>query len=141
MGISNATLTKKDKKILQVASQMGNMGMNRLTVEQIAKEAGTRADFIYERLSDAEFKRLFFETLRSSLAIETPAILKKFVEEAKKGSFKHGKLILEISGLYSEETNINLRGKLDVTESPFESDMDRAEFLKDTLGRHGLKGD
>lgn len=133
MGITDAKLSKRDKKILQFASQMGSMGMNRLTVEQIAIEVGCKPDFICKRLSDLEFRRLFFETLKSSLAVETPAILKRFVEEARNGSFKHGKLILEISGLYSEETNINLRGKLDVTESPFKSDEDRAAFLKATL--------
>ena len=53
--------------------------------------------------------------------------------EAKAGSFKHGKLILELSGLYNEETNLNVNATVAVGESPFKSEEDRSKFLKATL--------
>ena len=136
MGVKEANLSRKDRKILQFAAQSGGMGLERLTVEQISKGTGCSADFIYKRLADPDFKTLFFETLKTSLAVETPAILKTFVEAAKSGSFKHGKLILELAGLYSEEANLNLKTKVELGESPFKSEEAKVNFIKATLGKY-----
>ena len=132
--ITDIKLSKKDKKILKFASQSGQKGHDRLTIEQIALDTGCTEDYIYSKLSDVTFRGLFFETLKTSLAVEVPAILQMFVKEAKGGSFKHGKLILEIAGVYNEETNINLKAKVDLEGSPFASEEDKAKFVRATFG-------
>lgn len=133
MGSGDMKLSRRDIKILQFAAQASGTHMDRFTLEQISKDAGCTVEFIHKRLSDFEFRSLFFETLKTSLAVETPAILQKFVLEAKSGSFKHGKLILELAGLYNEETNVNVNANVTVGESPFRSAEDRSKFLQATL--------
>lgn len=133
MGVSDMKLSRRDIRILKFAAQAGGTDMDRFTLEQIANDSGCTVEFIHKRLSDFEFRNLFFETLKTSLAVETPAILQKFVMEAKSGSFKHGKLILELAGLYNEETNVNVNANVTVGESPFRSAEDRSKFLQATL--------
>lgn len=135
MGALDIKLSAQDKRILRFASQSGNLGRARMTAEQIARDAECSEDYLYDRLNDTMFRTLFFETLRASLAVETPAILHKFVEAAKEGSFRHGKLILEIAGVYSEETSLNLKAEVGVAGSPFESDDEKAAFVKATFGK------
>lgn len=127
------SLSQRDKEILKFAVNSGASGQGRVTIEQIADGTGCTVDYIYKRLSNLEFRSLFFETLRSCLAVEIPAILEKFVEAARDGSYRHGKLVLEIAGLYNAETNVNLKADVGVRESPFKSDKDRKRFLEETL--------
>jgi len=141
MSHSDMKLSRMDKKILRFAAQAGGTNMDRFTIEQISTDTGCTVDFIHKRLSDQDFRSLFFDTLRTSLAVETPAILQRFVMEAKAGSFKHGKLILELSGLYNEETNLNVNATVAVGESPFKSEEDRSKFLKATLQEYLPEGE
>jgi len=77
---------------------------------------------------------LFITSITNSLVMETPAILHTFTEAAKEGSFKHGKMILEITGVYQEKQRVELGGKIEVGDSPFKDDDERISFLKATVG-------
>jgi len=124
------SLKPKDKKILAAAMKCGEQ---RLTLKGIAAEAGVTTKFICDRLKVPEFKQLFIEAMQSSLVAETPAILHTFTQAAKEGSFQHGKLVLELTGVHQEKQKVDLTAKMEVQDSLFKSDEERREFMRDTL--------
>lgn len=127
-------LSRADKKLLQAALESGQN--SRLTMDEIAEKTGRSVSYVYERLQDPEFKAMFMESMRVSMVAESPAILQKFAELAKEGSFKHGKLVLELSGLYAEESKLTVDAHVASVESPFGSDEEKADFLRATLSKH-----
>jgi len=122
-------LTDLEKKVLKIVSSEAG---RRLTVEELADRVGCQASTVYKRLQNKEFRDLFMEAMRNSIAASVPEVMNAFIDRAKTGSFKHGKLILEVSGIYEETKNI----KADVgmsEESPFKDDNETKDFLKKTL--------
>lgn len=129
----DANLSAVERRILKAVRETAR---SRITLESLAEKAKCKPDIIYKRLEEnEEFNRLFKETMVTSLLVEVPEILHVFVEKAKEGSFKHGKLILDIAGVYEEKKKIDLNGTVNVEESPFASPEERREFLKATLAR------
>lgn len=123
-------LTELEQRLLKTISATGA----RMTVEELADAVGCQASTIYRRLQNKNFKDLFVETMKTSLTAEVPGILKAFVGEALSGSFRHGKLLLEIAKVYTEEKKIV--GDIGVREgeTPFQSAEERQEWLQATLG-------
>lgn len=131
--MSEIKLSKVEKKILTAALECGQQ---RLTAEAIAGIAGCSAALVCKKLQRPEFRQLFVEAVQSSLVVETPAILHTFTQAAKEGSFKHGKLVLEMAGVYQEKQKVELGGKVEVGDSPFKTDDERREFLESTVSRY-----
>ncbi len=131
-----ANLTAPEKKILKAALKCGEQ---KLTLKGLAEESGVKPAVLCEKLKSPEFRALFIETMKSSITAETPAILHIFTQAAKEGSFQHGKLILEMTGVHSDKQKIELGGKVEFTESPFKSDEERQAFLQATANK--FKGD
>jgi len=129
-----AEFNRAEKKLLQAAVETGSS--NRMTLDDLAEKTGRSPQFVYEKLKDPEFRAVFVEGLKTSLVAETPEILKKFAELGKEGSYKHGKLILEITKVYSEETKVNVDANVTTTENPFKNEEDKAEFMKATLEKY-----
>jgi len=127
-------LSRAEKKLLQAALESGQADGDRLTIDQIAESTGNSVAFVYKKLQDQEFKTMFMEALRSSHVAEVPAILQKFADLGRQGSFKHGKLILELAGVYSEESTVNV--KTDLGADPFKSDEERQDFARRTLEKY-----
>lgn len=125
-------ISVEEKKILAAALKCGE---KRLSVSGLAEESGVKKTVICEKLKNPEFRQLFSEVMQAALTAETPEILHTFVSAAKEGSFKHGKLILELTGVYSEKQKIELGGKVELTETLFKSDEDRESFAKATLDK------
>ncbi len=106
----------------------------RLSIEELAETVSCKPDTIYQRLTDnPDFRELFKEALTGSLTGEVPEILNAFSDQAKSGSFKHGKLILEITGVYKEDKKHTLDVNVHEAEMPFKSDEERRAFLQATL--------
>lgn len=106
-------------------------GQRRISVEELSKLSGVGVDIIYRKLEDPDFKGLFLETLKNAIVSETPEIIYAFIEKAKKGQFKQGKLLLEISGLYTEKKEVSAEVK--TTEVPFKTDEERKKFIEATF--------
>ena len=56
-------------------------------------------------------------------------VLNTFVREALRGSFQHGKVILEMAGLYSDKQQIEVTGGIDVNLSRSEIQSRIADLL------------
>ena len=128
------SISRADKKLLQIAVRSGQD--KRLSIRDIAEEAGRTDSFVYSRLQDEQFRAMWMEALKTSLVAETPAILQKFTEMAKNGSFQHGKLILEIAGVADNEKRVTMNANIRVTEQPFKDDEQKESFIKATLHKY-----
>ncbi len=135
MDIGN--LSAPEKRILKAALKCGEQ---KLTLAGLAEESGVKASMLCEKLKSPEFRQLFVETMRSALTAETPSILHTFVQAAKEGSFQHGKLILEVTGVHSDKQKLELGGKVEFSESPFKTPEDRRSFVEATAAKL-FKGD
>jgi hypothetical protein len=131
--LSELKLSKVEKKILAAASECGQ---NRMTAEAIADLAGCSSALVCKKLQRPEFRQLFVECVQTSLVVETPAILHTFTNAAKEGSFKHGKLVLEMAGVYQEKQKVEIGGKVEVGDSPFKTDEEKASFLTATVAEY-----
>lgn len=128
------SLTKTEREILMAAGEASPE--KGLSVEAISEKTGISQDRIYEKLQRNEFRELFLEALTNSLAAEVPSILHAFVQQGKSGSFNHGKLLLEITGVYKEKKEIKNRHMLSSdNENPFKDESERKDFVRQTLQR------
>jgi len=120
---------EKQKEILKAAQELSD---KRATPKLIADQAGVSVNYLGQQLQDGTFRSMFNECLVGAVASETPQILQSFIEQAKQGSFKHGKLLLEISDMYSEKSQLEVNAKT-TNDTPFSNKEERDEFLKATL--------
>lgn len=129
-------ISELDKKILKALHETGQ---SQLTASIIAEKADCSVADVCERLRDPEFKSMYKEILESSLTAETPQILHAMAAKAKQGSFKEAKLILELTGVYSEKQRVEMSGGVDITIDAFKSEEERKAFVEATLGKIGGK--
>jgi hypothetical protein len=88
----------------------------------------------YRAFDKPEFKELYKSQSKALVDQSIAPVLNTFVREALRGSFQHGKVILEMAGLYSEKSTI------DVNET-FNMNLtvdDRRSRLIDILSRRQL---
>lgn len=123
-------LSRLEKRILkEVVRAYGR----RLTMEELATASNTTVEKVYRCLERPEFRQLFVESMQVSLVADTPSILNKFAELAKAGQFNHGKLILEIAGVYTEKQK--LEAEIRTFDSPFKTDEERERFIEALIQR------
>ncbi len=125
-------ISSKDKKLLEAVLSCGR---ERLTIDAIAVRAGLKPDYVCDRLRDPVFRTMFAEAAQSSLIGETPSILYEFAQQAKAGSFKHGKLILEITGLHQEKQRVELDAKVEVDTDLFTKE-ERQTLIKTITSKY-----
>lgn len=127
--INEPSITEIKKNILRAVNQCCGQ---RVTTQRLAQVAGCSVETLHKHLEDPQFRTFFLETLKNSLVAEVPQIASAFVLAARDGSFKHGKLIFELTGLYTDTKHIEANIKTH-EEDPFKSDEDKISFLESTL--------
>ena len=109
---TNTSLTDKEKNLLEVLL----IPENRMkSITDICKMAKCTRPVYYEAFSKPgfveEYNRRSANLIRQSVA----PIINTFIREALRGSFQHGKVILEMAGLYSDKLEITAK-----VNNPFE---------------------
>jgi len=131
-------LNEIDKKVLKAINETGQ---SQLTASAIAEKADCSVADVCERLRDPEFKGMYKEMLESTLTAETPQILNAMAAKAKQGSFKEAKLILELTGVYSEKQRVEMSGGIDVNVDVFKDDEEKNAFVEATLSKLVSEGE
>jgi hypothetical protein len=124
-------MTAGETKLIQAMLNPENIG---ISVVDLCKAAGLSRDTFYTAMKKPEFVKLYQETAMSMIKNETYPLIKVGLREAKRGSFQHWKVLLEMAGLYSEKSTI------DVNET-FNMNLtvdDRRSRLIDILSRRQL---
>lgn len=125
---------RKQKKILNAVLKTTDYGVP--FFEEMARSGVGAEQFRKELLTDKGFKGEFLGQLQTALAADMPQILQRFVVEAMDGSFKHGKLLMELAGLYEEKRK--LTGTMSLKHSlerPFKDEDERMSFIEATKVR------
>jgi len=127
-------LSPKEKKLLGAVARIGQEA---LTPESLAAESGLSVQAVCEKLEDKSFRELFNSAVKGALAVESLEILHQFSEMGKKGSYQHGKLVLEIAGMHNDKQTIDFKGEMEVTDKIFKSEEERQKFLMSTFDKVG----
>ena len=85
---------------------------NSYSVTELCERANVNRNTYYEALKSDDFIAQLFHTSTGKIYVAIPDIVSKIVEQAKRGSFAHQKLLLEMMRLYQgvpqQQTNIQL---------------------------------
>ena len=101
--------TTAEQKLLEV---LLNPEFRTATVTEICKQAGISRQTYYKTIKKPEFMALYESQARDLVREAVGPVINAFVKAAKEGSYPHGKVILEMAGLYTESKNVNLNATL-----------------------------
>jgi len=92
--------TEKEKNLLEV---LINPEYRMKSITEICKLAQCTRPVYYEAFSKPGFVELYNARSQDLIRQSVAPILNTFVREALRGSFQHGKLLLDMAGLVTEE--------------------------------------
>ncbi|MFT4146415.1 MAG: phBC6A51 family helix-turn-helix protein [Mobilitalea sp.] len=108
--VNEQNLTNEEQTLLEV---MLNPESRMKSVTEICKLAKIERATYYKAFQKPEFVEIYKQKSIDMVKQSAASILNTFIQEAQQGSFRHGKVILEMAGLYAEKSNINVSGQLD----------------------------
>lgn len=126
-------LSTPEKKMLSLAI---NSSGQRVTLEDLANASGKSVDFVIKKLQEDSFREIFLDAMKGSISVAMPEVVSAFISKACEGSFPHGKLLMEIVGLYSEESSVNVNATIKAQAVPSMTEEEKDQFLRATLEQH-----
>lgn len=100
--------TLNEKKILEA---MLNPANRLKTITEICDIAGVSRKAYYRAFEKPDFMDHYKQESKALASKHIGQVLNAFVKEASRGSFQHGKVLLEMAGLYKETIRKELTGK------------------------------
>jgi hypothetical protein len=97
--------TVGETKVLQAMLNPENAG---LSVTDLCKAAQTSRDTFYNAMKKPEFVNLYRNTALDVIKTEIYPLVKVGIREAKRGSFQHWKVLMEMTGMHTEKQEINV---------------------------------
>ena len=73
------------------------------SITDICKAAKCTRNIYYTAFAKPEFVEIYKELSESIVKQSIAPVINAFVREAKRGSFNHGKVLLEMAGLYNKK--------------------------------------
>lgn len=99
--------TKAESAILEALLNPAN----RLkTITELCDMLGITTRTYQRAFKKREFLELYNEMSMDMVRQHVGPVINAFLKEAKRGSFQHGKVLLEMAGVYSETTKHELTG-------------------------------
>ena len=111
--LTNYEPTAAERRLLEVLINPENRNKTVTDICQLADISRTTYYEVFDKPEFLALKRYWEKKLISS---KTTAIIHAFQREAMRGSFQHGKILLEIDGLYTEKKEIEVNKKLPLRE-------------------------
>jgi len=97
--------TEKESQLLEVLLTPEH---RMKSITDICKLACCSRVIYYEAFKKPGFQALYKAQSRALVDQSVAPVLNTFVREALRGSFQHGKVILEMAGLYSEKSQVDV---------------------------------
>ncbi|CAK7069895.1 phBC6A51 family helix-turn-helix protein [Tissierella sp.] len=119
---TNTNLTDKEKNLLEVLINPEN---RMKSITDICKLAKCSRPVYYEAFAKPEFVETYKQYSVDLVKQSVASVINTFIREAQRGSFPHGKVLLEMAGLYTD--------KLDLT-------LEKSEKLSDIMDQIGGEG-
>lgn len=106
--------TEKEKNLLEVLINPEN---RMKSITDICKLAKCSRPVYYDAFSKPGFVQLYEQKSKDLIKQAVAPVINTFIREAQRGSFQHGKVILEMAGMYAEKQQMDISNK---DGSPFE---------------------
>jgi deoxyribose-phosphate aldolase len=110
--LTDYTPTEKENTLLEVLLNPEN---RMKSITDICKIANCSRQTYYEAFAKPGFVTIYESKSKELVKQSVGPVINTFVREALRGSFQHGKVILEMADMYTEkqETKINVNQKLE----------------------------
>jgi hypothetical protein len=95
--------TEKEKNLLEVLLNPEN---RMKSITDICKLAKCSRPVYYEAFTKDGFVELYKRSSQDLVKQSVAPVLNTFIREAKRGSFQHGKVLLEMAGVYSDKLEL-----------------------------------
>lgn len=108
MAIQNQTdykPTATEKRLLEVLLNPENQYK---TVTDICLLAKCGRNTYYEAFKKEGFVQLYQAETKNMITQKIAPVVNAFVREAMRGSFQHGKVLLEMAGMYKEKSELDI---------------------------------
>lgn len=109
-------LTEKEKALLEV---LINPDYRMKSITDICKIAKCSRSTYYEAFSKPHFVEIYKQQSMDMVKQSVASVLNTFVREAQRGSFQHGKVLLEMAGIYTEKQHLDHGGNININ-NPYE---------------------
>jgi hypothetical protein len=125
--LTEYTPTPAEAKLLEVLSNPENRFKN---ISDICKIAEISRPTYYSAFEKPGFLREQRKRAQQMFKQYEMPVISAFIREATRGSYPHGKVVLEILGLYKEESNVNTKVTGEVVNT-YEHKLELEGQLKD----------
>ena len=106
--------TEKEKNLLEVLLNPEN---RMKSITDICKLAKCTRPVYYDAFAKPGFVEIHNKYSVDLVKQSVSSVLNTFIREAQRGSFQHGKVILEMAGLYAEKQDVKVTGQIETTKS------------------------
>ena len=126
--------TVKEQAILEV---LLNPEHRMKSITDICKLAGCSRNVYYEAFAKPDFRMHYESKVKDLVRQVIGPVINTFVKEALRGNFQHGKVLLEMAGLYNEKASVDvsLNAELNIQDMTREQ---RQERLADLLTKRPI---
>lgn len=97
---TNISLTEKGKNLLEVLINPEN---RMKSITDICKLAKCTRPVYYKAFLKPEFVEIYKQFSEELVKQSMAPVINAFIREAQRGSFQHGKVLLEMAGLYNKK--------------------------------------
>lgn len=104
-------LTEKEKNLIEVLLHPEN---RMKSITDICKLAKCSRPVYYEAFSKPGFVEIYKQRSVDMVKQSIASVINTFIREAQRGSFPHGKVLLEMAGLYTDK--IEHSGSIDISD-------------------------
>jgi hypothetical protein len=125
--LTDYQLTDKEKILLEI---LLNPEHRTKSVTDICKIANCSRPTYYDAMEKPGFMAIYEQKTKDLIKQAVGPVINTFVREALRGSFQHGKVILEMAGLYSEKSTLEVTGEVTLTAE------DRRKRIMDILSKY-----
>lgn len=101
------------------------------TVTDICKIAGCTRTTYYAAMNKPEFVDIYEAKTKDLVKQAIAPVVNTFIKKALEGSYPHGKVVLEMAGLYSEKSQLEISGDFNFHMSREE----RQERIRELLAK------
>lgn len=108
----NAEMMKLTPKQRVLIEALVNPENRCRSISTICKDIGIDRKTYYKVIDKEEFRNLYERLSKNLVKDSIGLIINTFVSKAQDGSFQHGKVILEMAGIYNEKQDISISGGL-----------------------------
>lgn len=109
-------ITKSEQALLEALLNPENRIKSVTDICKIAKV--DRATY-YRAFAKPHFVELYNKRSVDLVKQSVASVLNTFVREAQRGSFQHGKVVLEMAGMYAEKSDVKVSGAVQMN-NPYE---------------------